>query len=586
MKINYLYFAFIALLITICSLIHFWGINWGTPSWERSFQVFKSDSQITELAPKMIELRSKLYSKAISFSNRKTKFTKEDFDNYFTPHNLKPFDTLSNDIKLDFMRGYLLGLVLSDEQQVLNAMANIHPEKLDFDPDTNYTHGAFYYYSLGAFLMIGKYLQFLHITNDPNLYFLHPNYIENVYLLARSFSVIFSIFCAILLFFIGNNIFNKKIGVLSSLFFSLSPLILTYSHQVKPHTFGMFLMLLSFYLCSRAIITSERTKYVLVSVILGLSSAILLSNIVFVLMIPLCEFYTRKNSTKYFRWGTTILPIFLVFIVYVILTPYSVLSFQRFFNSAIAHNYVVYGYGKFGIRGAILFLYGVFNFGHFWVLIPAIVLGAIYLYKQKKPENSFLLTISLVFTVFAGFFMKHPGVFTLTMPFLCIFAAAGIFALTNSTLFNKIIGYSYGLLIVCSLILSTCFYEQLFVQKGNLTFAGQWINENIPKKSSIGIPTGWALPGHFPAIEFLSYKLINIPLDESVINQNSKKFPEYLVVTHPFMQISTFEKIILNYKPIKMFEAPKKLLGIPFSNDFIPTENMDVLILKKNDKTS
>ena len=49
----------------------------------------------------------------------------------------------------------------------------------------------------------------------------------------------------------------------------------------------------------------------------------------------------------------------------------------------------------------------------------------------------------------------------------------------------------------------------LYTNKGNLMVAGDWINNNIPKKSSICVLDGWVTIGGFPPCEFFNYKLDN-----------------------------------------------------------------------------
>jgi len=534
----------------------------------------------------MIKLREKLYTKGMAFSDRKETFTKEEFNKYFTPHAQSPFETLSTDTVLDFSRGYLLGLVLSDEQQTTSCLANIHPEKLDFDPKTDYMHGGFYHLSLGAFLYFFKALKYLTITSDFSFYTANPILMMRIYLIARVFSVIAALLGILMVYLIAKLLMDKKYAMFGAFMFSINPLLLVYSHQIKPHTFGIFLALAGVYCCAVFLARNDgKRSYLLPAVFFGLSTACVLSNGIFVLSIPLAEMISKIYRNEKYKSGNVILSMFVTVIVFLLMQPYVVTNFTRFYNGAIAHNIIGYEYGVFGIKNAAMFLYDVLRFGHNWILIPAVILGTVNLHKARKAENTFFLSIAAIFIFFAAFFMKHQGVFTLAMPFICIISAAGINLMINSSGAKKTAGHIYAVLIIVTFIASTAFYEQLFVQKGNLTNAGKWINENVPEKSTVGIPTGWALPGHFPAMEFLKYKTINFPIDVNMIEQNPGKYPQYLVLTKPFMFMSSISSIKNSYSEIKRFNAPGALLGIPFRNDYVPTENMDVLVLKKNGKT-
>ncbi|OGS22833.1 MAG: hypothetical protein A2252_06145 [Elusimicrobia bacterium RIFOXYA2_FULL_39_19] len=576
MKKNNLY---LLIIFVLSALIHSHGLNWGLPNWQRSLQVFGTKERISENSVKMIELRTSLYTKGKAFSDRESSFTKDEFQKYFTPHNQKPFETLTKDTVLDFSRGYLLGLVLSDEQQVINAMANIHPEKLDFDPDTNYTHGAFYYYSLGAVMLKGKILKVLNITSDISYYLLNPGEIAKIYMAARYFSFLFAVLCGILVFFIARGLFDGITGFVAGVIFTAMPLVLNYSHQVKPHVYGMFWMLLALLMCVRIIKQKDDSKYLLVSLFLGFSAATLLSNMSFAIMIPLAELFRRLKNNREISFKTVILPFLLVPVIYLILTPYVIFSFKRFYNAAILHNYVSYNYGKFGIKTAYLFLKSVFEFGNIWIIIPGLLFGIYSLFKSKLDEHRFFLSISMIFIVFVSFFMKHQGVFTVSLPFICILAAYGLISALRQNKLMKIATVIYMVPLLIILTAGILFYETTYVQIGNITNAGKWINENIPKNSKVGIPSGWALPGYFPAMSFLDYKIINFPIDETLLKEHTNSFPEYLVM--PFVEVAKYGVIKDNYDELKSYKSRENMLGIPFTNAFIPTENIDIKVFKR-----
>jgi len=571
----------LVVILIISAIIHFLGTNHGTPNWERSLQVLDNVGQIKEMMPKMLELRDKFYNKSMAFANLRTKIDHNTFIKYFSPHMHSSFEILSEETILDFSRGYFLGLVLSDEQQVIKAISNMNPKKLDFDPKTNYTHGAFYYYSLGAWLMLSNILKLVNITTDVSYYFSHPEQIERIYVMSRIFSGISALCCIILVYLITSALWNKLTGIIAMILCSLNSLLITYSHQVKPHTFGMFWMLLALYLCIKAIKEKKLNDYLAISICLGLSTASLLSNGFFILMLPILILINDKNASKSSLIKKILLYTFLSVIIYLILTPYVVYNFHRFYNSAILHNRVGYGYGKFNLVDGFKFIKQVFDFSNFWIFLPLTFLGIIFLYKAKKLESYFFIIITIGFFIFSAFFMKHTGVFTSTFLFLNVYTSIGISELLSKNKIIRILITFYLILIFLLLVSQTIFCMALFVQKGNLTFAGKWINENIPQGSSIGIPRGWALPGHFPAIKFLKYKLINFPTDENQINdQIVSKLPEYLVLTNQPEDSSLIQKLKNYYEIIKFFPEPKTILGIKFRNYFIPTENVNVYILR------
>lgn len=577
------------LVISISCFIHFWGLNHGTPNWQRSLQVFGTSEQIKKFTPEMLGLREKWYVKRYTFEDRKEKFTKEDFLEYFAPHKHKTFELLSRETVLDFGRGYILGLTNSDEQGPIRALANINPLKLDFDPDGFYAWGGLYFYSLGAFLLSGKILGILDIVRNISYYFTRPEANARIYILARLFSATFAVGCVILIYLIVKPLWGITVAFLSMFFLCLNPFFLAYSHQIKPHIYGMFWMLLGLYFCFKILKTPKIRYYLFSGISLGLSSGCVLTNAIFSPLILITELIRTGYKIKKCNWIYALLGFVLISLMFLIVTPYFLLNPKKYYLSAIVHP-SIYGYGSLNLNESINFLRSIFTFGNTWVMLPAIALGIFFASRERKSH--LFLIISLLSFIFAIFFMKHQGVFTaIAVPFLSVYIALGSYRLLSLKLRTrlfliKLLNTVYVLLIVFIMTAGTIFYEGLFVQKGNLTDAGQWINQNVPEGTSVGIPGGWALPGYFPAISFLKYKLVNFPYEEKDIHWKKDKLPEYLIFTGQSPRFVHSPEFKNYYHQIKRWDAPKEFLGIRFKNEFIPTENIDVQIFRIREEVS
>lgn len=66
-------------------------------------------------------------------------------------------------------------------------------------------------------------------------------------------SLLFSFFSVILVFLLGSNLFNKKIGIVASLFIGLSPFHLWYAQEARDYSMVLFFGTLSSYLLFKAI---------------------------------------------------------------------------------------------------------------------------------------------------------------------------------------------------------------------------------------------------------------------------------------------------------------------------------------------
>lgn len=144
--------------------------------------------------------------------------------------------------------------------------------------------------------------------------------------------------------------------------------------------------------------------------------------------------------------------------------------------------------------------------------------------------------------------------------------------------FLRVLGKLYVIIVLLIFLFNSIFMLSLYVRKGNLTLAGKWINQNVPKYTSIGVPGGWFASDNFPPFEFLKYNLINIPPDFEIGDDNKLLLPEYLIILEDrkkFFQKSNMAKY---YKEI--YSLTRKFLGIKFDKGLVVTENQEIIIYK------
>ncbi|MGV8086217.1 MAG: glycosyltransferase family 39 protein [Candidatus Woesearchaeota archaeon] len=85
----------------------------------------------------------------------------------------------------------------------------------------------------------------------------------------RIFSAIFGIFSVYIIYLIGKKLFNKKIGIYSSLILALSPIAVYYSQEARLYSMFMFIVLLSFYTFILYLEKGER-KYLIWYIIINI----------------------------------------------------------------------------------------------------------------------------------------------------------------------------------------------------------------------------------------------------------------------------------------------------------------------------
>ena len=210
------------------------------------------------------------------------------------------------------------------------------------------------------------------------------------------------------------------------------------------------------------------------------------------------------------------------------------------------------------------------------MFLPIFFVGAYTGFKNKDKIIMLAVTFVCFHFLFIIFYLKHPNVFIISLPLVSFVCVNGI----NNLFKNKnVFGIMYTFVVILFFTINLFFGIKMFVKEGNLTKCGQWVNENIPTNSEIGVKNGYFSFGTFPAIKFLDYRLIHFPIRENYELDELKKFPQYLVTVN----INDTEKRFIQkyYKIIYELKNPlskSKLFNI-YKN--IPSENQDCQVFKK-----
>jgi uncharacterized membrane protein len=105
----------------------------------------------------------------------------------------------------------------------------------------------------------------------------------------RIFSAIFGSLSLIIIYFLGKELFNRKVGLIAELLFAISPLQISFSQEARSYAFFIFLTLCSFYFFIRYMKEPKKihgfmyvitTVFSLYTLVLGFFS-ILLQNLIF-----------------------------------------------------------------------------------------------------------------------------------------------------------------------------------------------------------------------------------------------------------------------------------------------------------------
>lgn len=581
-KKNFFVFAVILALLAIFRIFYFSNLEWGTPSWEKHLQIFEGKMELENWAPQIIELRKKYYSGIEDLLNPEKPF-KETYDKLFLSHQSLPlFHQLPQELVLDRIRGYLIGVTNSDEQYVLVALSRLNPLKLQFNPGMFSGFGGFYYYSCGPLLLAAKFMGWLSLKRDIQFYFFHPEETGKMYALVRSVGGLSLLLTTGLLFLWIARSYRWSIALLTVLFLILTPLFVPYTHMAKAHNYGMFLFMLGFYFLWKTVANSTLQNYLLAGLILGLSAATIITNLSLGILIFLVEWSRNEwNFARTFRNRNFWLTVLVFFITFLIADFYLFANFSSFQRFLLALKEYTRGYDEYGavnFKNWLPFLKDLFVNQLHWSVLPLLLVG---LWISFTEKNRFLLVCSISFlllTLVNLFTTRHPGVNIRTFPLIAILCAFGSHSLLeNRPKFFKCIGGIYIFLALLFSGLQTAFYASLLRGSGNLLPAGVWVNSNIPAGETIGVPGARIIQMGFPPIRFLNYRLIHFPESSQPVPFSESQLPTYVVTTDDTSPI-----LKSHYALLQSWRRPKSFLGVPFESNMVASDQVDLFIFKKS----
>lgn len=408
-------------------------------------------------------------------------------------------------INIDWDKGYIFH---PDERAiVMNATSLSYPKNLSefLSPESNFNTNFFAYGNLPIYI--------LKFTGDIFSQFndIYSQY-SGIYIIGRLLNVFFSTLTIILVFIYSKKLFNTKIALLSSFFFSIAAFPIQNAHFFTVDTLLTFFILLALFFLNLYYEKPSIKMSVLIGISLGLCLATKISSLPIIftifLFIIILELIKRKKIKKIVLPLITRFTIITLFalVVFVVSQPYSIIDYENFFNQIIYQSKMgtdpfVFPY-TLQYVGKINFYYEIKNI-LFWGLgIPLGALSIIGFFLLLKTAGSNIIKnvkFSPILFFTASFFIFNASYAVGWMryllpvyPLLTIFAA--FFAI-------KIFIYFYGLqfmkraslkylcisifLLICSLW--TVFFMQIYLKPHVKFAATEWIIENIPSGSNIAV---------------------------------------------------------------------------------------------------
>ncbi len=153
-----------------------------------------------------------------------------------------------------------------------------------------------------ASLVLKGYTPFAdYASRDPLYLLLLLPFIEffgNTLLAGRLLSVIFEVGSTFMIFLIGKKLYNKNIGLLASLIYTISPIFIFWNSILKTEPIQQLFVLLAMYFLINGIKIDNRRQLFLNGIFLGLAILVRKSAVVFLITELFFIYCNSKNLTK------------------------------------------------------------------------------------------------------------------------------------------------------------------------------------------------------------------------------------------------------------------------------------------------
>lgn len=427
----------------------------------------------------------------------------------------------------------------------------LHPEEfqlLYYPPFLSYIYLIYL-----APLLLVKYLfgGFSSISQFKDYLILNPTFI---WLAARLLIVFLGTASVYLIYLVGRKIFNKRSGILASLFLATSFFHLELSHFTRHWLPACFLTLLLIYLAWQIWQAKDKKYFVLSGAVAGLAFGITYVTAIAFLLPVFAYFFlgegkfSQKIKNKNF-W--LMIGIFLL-IAFIFIALYP----QEFLKLTIGEDA-----GVKGVKNIIdyfgSFFYYFLNLLYFEPVILFFSLtGIVLLFLKAKEKLIFLLFFPFVYISLFYFLLHHEVRYTLLLlPFLILLASYGIDYLLN--FLKSELAKNLVVLIVLIYPLSVGLkFDFLLSQKDTRLLALDWLGENISPNSKI-------------IADLQQVKIM--PTEEAISRQKS------LAPT----SLRTIDRTLLDLSPSKYPKPAYDVLDLHYLNKVLP-ENL-VSYAKEND---
>lgn len=443
-----------------------------------------------------------------------------------------------------------------------------------------------HFFSYGSFIVYLIYFTRLILGTLNSKFF-----ILNPILIGRFYSALFSTLTMVIIFLISKKLFSHKpYSYLVTFLVAITPGLIQQAHFATPESILTFWLFLTLYLWLKYL-EQKRLKFLYLSAIcLGLALG---TKIVALTFLPILVFFGLSKKPLCLI-KVLILPLLVVFLTFLFVSPYSLIAWQDFrssmnYETGVGLGRLVVFYTRQFIRTTpVLFQFQkIFPYA----LGPGIlILGALGFLGSLREvlRRKKLLLISLAFLSFflpnVFLFAKWTRFVAPSFPFFAIFTGDFFSRIRK----NKILVSVFYSLVSINFLWTLMFFS-IYLRPDVRITATSWINQNLPLNSFILTEAGNMLEaplrGNFQKTSFDFYHLEEKPklqdqLPELLVRsdffivQSRRIFINHQRLPDQFPKTARFYDLLFSSR--LGFEKIKEFSSYPFIPDELAEETWSV----------
>jgi 4-amino-4-deoxy-L-arabinose transferase-like glycosyltransferase len=342
-----------------------------------------------------------------------------------------------------------------------------------------------------------------------------PASLKLFYLLARGIVATFSLATVILLFFLGSRLYSRKTGLLAAFFMAFTVLHVRDSHFFCTDVPMTFFLVLILYLCADIVEKNDLKTYLRTGIATGIALATKQTALLVIPVILAAHLISiwrgrghslpERRPALFSRSSLKKLAVVLgiTILSFLIANPFVVMNPAQF----LARSLKTFEYVKGANQPQWSFQFTGATAGYwftnllYYAMGPALeilcLLGTLWALWKRKWTDGLVLSFMAIYFVSLGFgYMKFIRYAIPLLPFLCLLGArlaAELYEIVKTRALRFLL--TAGVILVGALsVFYTLAYLNIYKQDDVRIQASRWIQENIPRGSTIAYNISYDTP--------------------------------------------------------------------------------------------